>query len=46
MFWSIQYLSNSDEFELEFSKLSRAEPNWGISIFELKPNCQFFLDIV
>ena len=40
---------SSDEFELEFSKLSQAElkgfrvePSWGISVFELKPSWQIF----
>ena len=43
------YISNSDEFELEFSGSSRAElwrfraePSWGTSIFELKPSWNFF----
>ena len=45
---NLHRLNGRDEFELEFSGLSRAElsrfrakPSWGTSIFELKPSWQY-----
>ena len=49
MRWKV---NTSDEFELQFSKLSRAEkvpsrvkPSWGISIFELLKEVTIFISI-
>ena len=40
---SFLLVDGNDEVELEFSKLNRAKPSWGISIFELKSSCHFFM---